>query len=442
MDVVARAWSRGSEGDKGDADPRTHRTMKTVRPMWLRGDTVHFLWPADPRDAELDQHRSALQAMARSVSALGWGVDLVVGDLAVVSDPLSATLGLEAWSAEDRDADDGLRVPVDGSLAELRERYQSFTERIAAEGFTAPPPPSRFRVLDYRRSTDPAPRAVAAFALLQPDKPGFRAFDAPQKALTLVGMMRHATAGAARASGWSEARIAQWVLGHAEARGAEHVPVGPERFAYLPLPSIEARGGGASVVGPIRRVMLTSFAADAEVELNWARQTLPAQELVDERSQNAVALLSSVPAADRVLQRYMQSADSWVTVTPVVLPGYDDPDHLHRRAARAGVTAEQRKKLVGQLADRIERLIRKAIAQSGISMALADSAGVEWRKVPFVAGAAHADRYGVPPHLKRFARYHVRLQFRDAHGSTVAVPGPLCIGGGRYFGLGLFVAEP
>ena len=47
MDIVARAWSRGSDLEKGDADPRTHRTMKTVRPYWLRGDRVRYIWSSN-----------------------------------------------------------------------------------------------------------------------------------------------------------------------------------------------------------------------------------------------------------------------------------------------------------------------------------------------------------------------------------------------------------
>jgi CRISPR-associated protein Csb2 len=51
-----------------------------------------------------------------------------------------------------------------------------------------------------------------------------------------------------------------------------------------------------------------------------------------------------------------------------------------------------------------------------------------------------ADRYGVPNHLKRFPRFHVKIQWRDAHKRPVQVTGPVCLGGGRFFGLGLFAA--
>ena len=42
MDVVARAWCRGNDSNSGDANPATHRAMKTVRPTLLLGDeAVH-----------------------------------------------------------------------------------------------------------------------------------------------------------------------------------------------------------------------------------------------------------------------------------------------------------------------------------------------------------------------------------------------------------------
>lgn len=47
---------------------------------------------------------------------------------------------------------------------------------------------------------------------------------------------------------------------------------------------------------------------------------------------------------------------------------------------------------------------------------------------------------GVPDHLRRFPCLHVRLYWRDAQGRPVQVPGPVCFGSGRFYGLGLFAA--
>lgn len=125
----------------------------------------------------------------------------------------------------------------------------------------------------------------------------------------------------------------------------------------------------------------------------------------------------------------------------MVLPGYDDPAHYRRRLKRV-VSAGEQKQLLGRLDDRIGALLQKAIAQSAFPKALADHAELHWRKSGFLPGVDLADRYGVPDHLKRFPRYHVRVVWRDGHGRPLQVPGPLCFGSGRFVGLGLFAAMP
>ena len=159
-----------------------------------------------------------------------------------------------------------------------------------------------------------------------------------------------------------------------------------------------------------------------------------------EGSQDGVALLSLLPNTDPVVQSYMRTSSTWATVTPVVLPGYDDPAHYRRRLKR-GTSGGEQKRLLNCLNERIEGLIRKAIAQAGFSQLLADSAGIEWRKVGYWRGADLADRYGVPDHLMRFPRYHVRIQWCDEKRRPVRINGPICLGGGRFYGLGLFAAD-
>ena len=168
---------------------------------------------------------------------------------------------------------------------------------------------------------------------------------------------------------------------------------------------------------------------------------LSGQQLVDERTKEPIALLRLLSKSDNVLHRYTQSCSTWTTVTPVVLPGFDDPEHLRRRL-RKGTTADVQKRLLGRLEARIAALLRKAIVQAGVPSTLADHASLEWRKVGFLPGTEHADRYGVPSDLRRFPRLHTRIVWRDANGLPVQIPGPLCLGGGRFFGLGLFTAVP
>jgi CRISPR-associated protein Csb2 len=443
MDVVAKAWCRGNDSNSGDANPATHRTMKNVRPTrLLGGDTVHYLWAlADPLTEEVRGHVSALCDIARGMVALGWGVDMVVAHGAIASDEQAGALSGERWLPSAEAADDGLRVPARGTLDALIQRHERFLSRLRPDGvFTPPPPLSSYLTFNYRRATDPAPSPVAAFSLLQVDASGFRAFDTARSALTVAGMMRHATRLAATRSGWPEPKINAFILGHGESKGdAKHLAVGPRRFAYLPLPSIERRGQGKTRIASVRRGLVTAFADGCEAEITWARRTLSGQPLIDESKKQPVSLLSQLPATDNVVRQYTRLAATWATVTPVVVPGYDDPSHYRRRLKRA-TSADEQKRLLDCLSERIEALLRKAITQAGFSAALAAHADLEWRKVGFWPGSDLADRYGVPNHIRRFPRYHVRLHWRDENEQPVQVAGPVCLGAGRFLGLGLFAA--
>jgi len=444
MDIVARAWCRGDYSMSGEANPATHRSMKSIRPSLLPdGAAVHYLWLLpNPVNEELHGHLAGLSNIARSIVALGWGVDMVVGHGAIVRDEQAEALPGERWFPLSGATEGGLRVPVKGTLDALVQRHEWFLKRLDSNHFAPPRPLSAYAKFEYRRATDPLPRPAAVFSLLKPDASGFRVFDTAREALTVAGMMRHAARLAAKNAGWQDSKIDRFILGHGEAMGGgEHVPVGSQRFAYLPLPSIETKGKDkARVVGSVRRALLTTFTDNGQGEITWARRALSGQELIEEGKKQSVALLSLIRANEKVVQYYTKPAVSWATVTPVVLPGYDDPAHYRRRLKR-GTSAEEQKQLLARLDHRIDSLLRKTIVQAGFSNVLADHAELEWRKVGFWPGADLADRYGVPDHLRRFPRLHVRLCWRDADKRPVRIPGPICLGGGRFYGLGLFARE-
>lgn len=442
MDLVARAWCRGSASDSGDANPAKHRTMKSVRRRWLvDGDTVHYLWElSEPLADETRRHVDRLCGLARSVVALGWGVDMVVGHGTVLRDEEANALPGERWLPGPRAEEDGLRVPVEGTLMALLDRHARFLERLSPDGFTAPPPLTAYSVVSYQPATQAPSRPLAAFSLLKPDFSGFRPFDTARRALTVAGMMRHTVKIAAERAGWPAPKINAFVLGHGHSTGTiEQAPVGAPRFAYLPLPSIEERGEDrAPVVGSVRRILLSSFAQGCDEEIAWAQRTLSGRDLIEEGTGGTAAVVSAIPMSDRMVRRYTDAASSWATVTPVVLPGYDDPAHYRRRLKR-GASAEEQRKLLGRLDERVDALVRKAIRQAGFSDDLADQAELEWRNTAFLPGVELAERYRVPEHLRRLPRLHVRLQWRDRAGRPVQVRGPVCIGGGRFYGVGLFV---
>ncbi len=170
-------------------------------------------------------------------------------------------------------------------------------------------------------------------------------------------------------------------LGHESTQSAPGLDAG--RFAYIPLPSVEVRGeASCRRFGGVRRALLTAYSGPFEQEFAWARRNLSGQELCNETTGQAVGLLALIPESDAMIQRYVRPAAEWVTATPVVLPGFDDPAHIRRRLEREH-DAVQQKVLLGRLEERIDGLLRKAIVQAGFSAELARDAELEWRMSGF-----------------------------------------------------------
>lgn len=418
MDIVGRQWVRGAEGNAPE-----HRAMKNVRPCGLPDDAVvRYVWPLNNCDVSCAK---TLITVARNVVALGWGQDLVVGD-GVIED--RASLGvphpsLRAWHPR-ADGSAGLRTPVDGTLDALERRHEAFLSRTSLVDPTLRPPPplSMFAITRYARSDEQPARLVAAFSLMRPHEDRFRAFDPPPRGMVVAGMLRHAVRTTAERAGWDVARIGASIMGHG--RGHE------SRLFLVPAPSIEYRGNGDRV-GAIRRALL--FSTDGQSsDVLWAARSLGGAELVDEKTGEIVSVLAAASSSDRAFARYLSASTTWATVTPVVLPGHDDPGGLRERLQMVR-DGEEQKLLLGRLMLRREALIRKALLQAGLSNELALAVQVETRESGFLAGVDRSSRYVVPRHLAKSPRLHVRLTWSKPVG------GPLCIGSGRFSGLGLFV---
>jgi CRISPR-associated protein Csb2 len=446
-DRVAASWSRG-----GTASIADYRTEKDVRPTNLPagGDAVHYLWTLRAADPKVEKHKEVLFAAARSITHLGWGVDMVAANASIVSEADAVKLPGERWQPTGDPSPTGYRVPNKGTLNALIAKHHAFLNRISPEGGFIPVPPlSDFDVVGYRRATDPPRRAIAAFSLLRPDASGFRPLDTASKGMEVAAMMRHAASSesVARALGWSPEKVATFVLGHGEPIGESHVPFLGARLAYIPLPSIEARGDGpARVVGSIRRALIVVFGGQADEDLQRLARLLSGAELIREGQSDPVALLSRIPNTDRTIRRYTDPASTWATVTPVILPGYDHPRGLRKRlfprseSGREPLDEEAEKELRIKLDRRIDVLLRKAIRQAGYADELAQHAEIAWRAVGFWPGTELATRYLFPNKLRRFRRVHVRITWRDPAEKPIEVPGPICLGGGRFQGLGLFAA--
>lgn len=419
MDLVGKQWSRGDEGNAAE-----HRTMKSLRPHRLPEEAaVHYAWQLDADESAA----CALIAAARCVVVLGWGIDLVVGDGMVVESARLAeiAMNLQVWEPRS-DGRRALRAPVKGTLDDLERRHAAFLSRTSFDDPTLTPPPalSTFAVTNYARVNQPRVPDIAGFTLMRVESDSFRAFDTTRRGMAVAGMLRHAVRTAAERAGWDAARVSASVLGH----GADD----EARLLLVPVPSIEPRGDGAEKAGAVRRVMVFSTNAQSR-DIAWAERALGGMALVDEETGEVQAVLAATSRNDRVLKRYVAESSTWVTVTPVLLPGHDDPGGL-REKFRQVQDAEQRKLLIERLMKRREALVRKALRHAGLGDELAFSAQIEVRDTGFVAGVEKASRFAVPSHLARSPRLHAKLTW------PVKVAGPLCVGRGRFSGLGLFAA--
>jgi len=163
------------------------------------------------------------------------------------------------------------------------------------------------------------------------------------------------------------------------------------------------------------------------------RRRLPGQELLNLKGE-PVGLLNILPTSDWVLRQYVGESRTWSTVTPIILPGHDDPDGL-RKKLNNRPTSEEQKNLLERLNRRIVSLLHKAFLQAGLSPELVDTIEeLDWSRVGFRAGLDLADRYLRPDKLNG-PQYHVRVRFPHR------IRGPLAIGAGRYRGLGVFATE-
>ena len=69
-------------------------------------------------------------------------------------------------------------------------------------------------------------------------------------------------------------------------------------------------------------------------------------------------------------------------------------------------------------------------------------AELDWRNSGFWPGTALATGYAAGDQHRRFRRLHVKITWLDVDGQAIEVPGPICIGGGKFTGMGLFAALP
>lgn len=454
-------WKKGRQSDLKDVKKyQGMRTEKDVQGHQIENEEedspVSFVWTIEKLDGDPSSYIGRLKDAAASLTHLGWGIDMAAADARLLSAAEVKKLPGESYRPVDEETGLSLRVPIPGTFEALKERHQKFLNRIEIKGkeqtFHPVPDLTSFHKAYYLSANKSRKPRVAAFAILPPREQSasarFQAFDPVEQGTDVATMVRDLVSETKfhEQLGWKPEQLAM-LHGHGETEndGRSRQPVSGPRLAILPLPSLEGRGQGQSrVLGSIRRVLLTIMRGDEKspAKLDEVKRLLAGRDLPpnpnDRRTPSAV--LSPIHK-DKVVREYLSPAKSWATVTPVVLPGFDDPGGLRRRLRPPQVenlSAKEKKEILRKLEKRIDQLLRKAIIHAGYSVEMAENAKLCWRGTGFWPGTALAGKSFVPKYLRQYRRLHVRIDWRNSKGKLIEVNGPVCLGGGRFLGMGLF----
>lgn len=401
-----------NDGDE-KFDRKERLAGKVVRPHRLAtGDTVHYLWSIG---GKMEPHARAqvevLCRAARHMLALGWGIDQVVGHGRILSDDEVESLPGQRWVAHavHRPGQVAHRVPKTGSLTDLQDVHASFLKRVEGRQFRPSLKPRIYDKVGYFRRSQLLPRPYAVFEL--PEGVSFRQVDVVKVAAMLRSMTcRQAKEDTYEFPGGSE----RYVAGHVKDDDSNQA-----RFSYLPLPTI----GHAHADGMVRRLLIAEpFGGDSSYA-GWAQYRLRNVTLIDEGGNERGTLLDLWrSSSDDMIHRYVGESRTWSSVTPVILPGYDDFKAITLHDENQPTKAE--------------RLLIKSLVHAGIPLESIQS--VTMRKAPFWPGSQHPRHYRRPDYLadtRARPAWHVYLVFREP------VSGPLAVGAGRHCGLGIFAAS-
>lgn len=392
--------------DKPGTDPRgfvVKRDAKLTAPRLLEaGAVVAYGWGV-PDDAR--HHAAILTALAEGVFQLGRGVDMAWAEAALYDPDAEAALLAALPGTLHRPSPAGeltpLLCPQPGSLASLKARHAAGSRRFetVTEGkksstvFVQAPRP-RFRRVEYGVSVD-----RRLYALVAPEAPERMQAVALTAVGALVPRLRDAVATRLM-DAMPDKRDA--VLGAVVGKVPDGAPrvAAEDRVRMVALPSIGMR----HVDRAVRRVLVDvpARAPIAGDDVHWA---------VLHHADDSLRLVP-LPAEDAMAAHYgvgyEHRARHWQTVTPVALPAPRDGDDPRTAAQHA---------------------LRQALRHAEIRTAARITAV---QREPFEAHGAPAGDFAAGTRFASARLWHASLEF------AAPVEGPLLLGDGRFYGLGLF----
>ena len=401
-DKSAREWFAGRPFNMADI-----KTMKVFAPQLFEAAREHkhhvyYLWQIKGSGPAPDSVRK----LTSFLHTFGWGIDMAYADSSVVDEKQKHELSSQAGYAHYSPGSAGklTNIPVSGYLQDLSNAYKQQCSRVSSAGIDPSIRATRYGQVRYRRA-GAAELATAVFLLRKlEDENEF--FVVPyQLAVKVAAWMRHAVAEALKQERFPEDFVNSYVLGHGNGHG--------RHMSFVPLPSI----GTLHTNGSVRRVMLVEPAGEDGSITELLRTKLASTEvlgLVNGGPAQPVCVLAEPPRDDRVLQFYLKTATVWESVTPVVLHGFN--------SEHGKFSLKKTEQLLYQAFEKSE-YTRQQIAE------------LYFQPAPFWAGTEGALQMRVPQHLSKWPRYHVSVRFKEP------VAGPVLVGIGRHYGIGLFAGR-
>lgn len=403
-----------------------NKTAKSLRAFVLieEGNAIRYTWQF-PNTEENQAHAEAVCKMARLVTHLGHGQDVVFARGEVVEDDAGVQSGDErrtVFYPKER-AGGGWTVPGAGALAVYKQRYEAFLETGSAHNVSLL---NVVRQVEY--VPDGAIDLTCPYALFEirrlDDDNRFYSFDG-RDLRQPAAMVRHAAVEifypsdgderkdkkAARfKKTYGEDLILRKILGHDPNARNEKRSVNAPHLAFLPLPHLVPPHPS----GRIHRVVLAGFGFEGETEqalFEDVAKSLNGAEI--KNNGQAIARLIRIEKSDRKFEFFNRfcgaSARVWRSTTPIVLNGFN----------RRGRTPEQ--------------LLCRALNQIGIETKAIES--VATFRAPIIANTFRPMDYRINEndYLKQNPRYHAEIFFKRS------VRGCLVVGRGRHAGFGLMM---
>ncbi len=389
------------------------RSEKKIAP-WLLGENsvdqhhLYYLWQIGSNCIEIE----SVKLLASFLHTLGRGVDMAYANSFVLDDGGKLAITKKEGYSHYVPAKTGeLRnTAVHGYLDDLCDAHKRYCNRLSAKGPDAGIRAANYGQSRYKRIGD-GQHPSARFLLRNLNNSDLW-FAVPWAlGMRVAAWVRHATAEALREEGYSSEEIDTYILGHGEQGHRRHV-------SFVPIPTIRTMHGD----GAIRRVMVVEPSdSDSGTTrlLQWKLAPRVLHKLIEsdtqQRKTEPVCSLAEPQYGDPVWPYYLPNEKKrvWHSVTPVILHGHNSE---HGKFSLK----------------KTDQLLYEAFESSGYSR---DSiAELSFQSAPFWQGTEGALTIRVPEHLKKWPRYHIAVQFRQA------TFGPLLVGIGRHYGIGLFAA--